>query len=152
MHEISLPARMESISELQTALREVAHLTGLEEACVLRAELVLEELLTNSIVHGYSQCTLQAQSSACVWVRFEMKQSSLNICYQDAAFAYNPLEYAQGFLQSMGNAQSVLDRQTGGLGCVLIKQLSDDSHYSYENGRNQLFLTFCQRQVEPSLV
>jgi anti-sigma regulatory factor (Ser/Thr protein kinase) len=152
MHEISLPARMESMIELQAALREAAHLAGLEEACILRAELVLEELLTNSIVHGYSQCTLQAQSSACVWVRFEIKQASLNICYQDAAIAYNPLEYAQGFLQSMGNVQSVLDRQTGGLGCVLIKQLSDSSHYAFENGRNQLFLTFCQRQNEPSLV
>lgn len=152
MHEISLPARMESMTELQAALREAAYLAGLEEACILRAELVLEELLTNSVVHGYSQCTMQAQSSACVWVRFEVMQASLNICYQDAAIAYNPLEYAQEFLQRIGNVESVLDRQTGGVGCVLIKQLSDGSHYAYENGRNQLFLTFCQRQIEPSLV
>lgn len=147
MYEISLQARMESMSELQTALRNAALMAELEESCLLRAELVLEELFTNSIMHGYTQSIMQEQSSACVWLHFEVEQGSLNICYQDAAIAYNPLESAQGFLQDMGSFSSVLERPTGGLGCILIAELSDASRYAFEEGRNKLFLRFCQRRV-----
>ena len=58
----------------------------MSEAVVLRLETALEELLTNTVVHGHSD---QVPASE-VWIGITAHGGGLSLCYEDALGAFNP--------------------------------------------------------------
>lgn len=98
---------------------------------LLRIELVVEELFTNTVRHGY--CT---DSDAPVWLRIEPAPGSVALIYQDAAPAYNPLTH------DIELTAPLAARAIGGLGVHLIRELATDVTYRRADSRNILTLTF----------
>jgi anti-sigma regulatory factor (Ser/Thr protein kinase) len=105
------------------AFCEQAHLQSSE---TLRVELVVEELFTNSVLHGYGRDSEQS-----VWLTADIGNGSLCITYQDAAPAYNPLNRTDGKIAPL----------IGGHGVNLVEKFAL-VRYLYDNGRNTLVLIF----------
>jgi anti-sigma regulatory factor (Ser/Thr protein kinase) len=122
----AFPARMSALNGVLTHVAEIcfkAGLTGDNKACVA---LVIEELFSNTVEHGYQQ-----NSERPVWISAERDVSSLRLIYQDEAPAYNPLN----------RPKETLAFKPGGWGVQLIENFAGTA-YRYENGRNTLTLTF----------
>ncbi len=120
------PARMSALSEVVSHIDNICGETGQETQQRLRIELVIEELFTNTVSHGYG-----GDSEQPVWISAEVSAGKLLIVYQDSARACNPLDINNGLACA------------GGQGIKLIRQFSQAS-YRRENGRNTLHLTFNQ--------
>jgi anti-sigma regulatory factor (Ser/Thr protein kinase) len=122
----AFPARMSALNDVLTHVAEIclrAGLTGDNKACVA---LVIEELFSNTVEHGYGR-----DSDRPVWISARSDGSVLRLIYQDEAPAFNPLN----------RPKETLSVQPGGWGTQLVESFADTA-YRYENGCNTMTLTF----------
>jgi len=96
-----------------------------------RVLLLVEELFTNSINHGYG-----GDSSEPVWLTLTLTDTACQIVYEDCAPAHNPFEAPDLGLDEM----KLDDRRIGGLGIVLLSEFSFERGYEREDGRNVIKL------------
>lgn len=125
------PARLGALPQVLGYVRKMCDSSNMSPVAILRIELVIEELFTNSVRHGYG-----ADSDALVWLQMIIAPGSLYLVYQDAAPAYDPLQHAAQLSVPVGN------RPVGGLGIHLVRELATDIAYRRTEGRNILTLTF----------
>ncbi len=119
--------RFASLPELLAVAGSSCAAAGMTSQARHRVELVLEEVFSNSIRHGYS-----GESDKPAWFAATMLPDGLRIVYQDEAPPFDPLQDAclpQG-------------EQVGGVGRVLIKTLPRSATYAREGDRNTLTLEF----------
>jgi len=110
---------------------------GLRHDTALRAKLVIEELFTNSVLHGYRG------GDGMIWLAARNENNRIFVEYQDEAPAYNPFDENAATAQLM---HAKTDQcPAGGLGVILVSHLADSVSYRYENGRNILELSFFDR-------
>lgn len=106
---------------------------GLSRQIAMRVRLILEELLTNSIRHGY-----RAERDTGIRIELDIIEGCPAIVYEDSAPPYDPLTRSS----APGAGENVLgDAPPGdGVGIVLIGKLAYRADYAYENGCNRLSL------------
>jgi anti-sigma regulatory factor (Ser/Thr protein kinase) len=105
---------------------------GVGRPQLLRLNLVLEELFTNTVRHGY-----RGDSDEPVWVTLEASPDAVRVTYEDMAPPFNP--YAHLKKRSPDNT---LERfKVGGLGVLLTNELAAARDYAYVFGRNRIRLT-----------
>lgn len=112
---------------------------GFDQNTALRTTLVIEELFTNSVHHGYRN------NGGLIWLTARSDNQRLLVGYQDEAPAYNPLAMSEAAIQAMHAHADC--RPVGGLGAILIMNLADSVSYRYRDGRNMLELVFFDRSV-----
>ncbi len=113
---------------------------GLGSADALRLTLVVEELFTNSVLHGYGgECDAPIEVALATAAGGEIA-----LVYEDAAHPYDPLsQFAAAPEHLIGTVES---RPTGGLGIHLVRELAASVCYAREAGRNRLTLRMvCER-------
>jgi serine/threonine-protein kinase RsbW len=112
---------------------------GLASADALRLTLVVEELFTNSVVHGYG-----GESDAPIEVALVAATGEIALLYEDAARPYDPLSrFAAAPEHLHGTVES---RPAGGLGIHLVRELVAGARYAREAERNRLWLRMvCSR-------
>lgn len=128
---IRLAARMTSLTAILAYTRHSIAAAALKEPVAGRIELVLEELFTNTVVHGYRR-----ECDASVWLRIERRDQTMLVEYSDAAPPYDPMQH---------HADLDLDKEDrpeGGLGILIARRLSDRMDYRYAAGRNVLNMEF----------
>src|SRR5687767_9340358 len=81
-------ARMSALPQLLESIRGIGRDAGLERSLLLRVELVLEELFTNTVRHGYG-----GDCDSPIWLHALYAAGSLCITYQDAATPFDPLQH-----------------------------------------------------------
>ena len=106
---------------------------GVESADALRLMLVVEELFTNSVKHGYG-----GESDAPVELTLAAAPGEITLLYEDEAPAYDPLAQLPAAPDHLHG--TVETRPTGGLGVHLIRELVTNARYAREAGRNRLWL------------
>lgn len=99
----------------------------------LHLTLVIEELFTNTIHHGYGQ-----ECDALVRIALALDGDELILQYDDWAPPYDPRDRWSAPPSSL--AQPVGDRPVGGIGVYLIGELVSDARYAREEGCNRLWL------------
>jgi serine/threonine-protein kinase RsbW len=103
---------------------------GFDGVARLFVELIIEELFTNSVAHGYG-----GDSSGAVWVSVADEDGKLSLTYEDAAPPCDPLALPAPDLNA-----PVERRRVGGLGMLLVKALSESLTYERHDGRNRITL------------
>ena len=108
-------------------------------ADALRLTLVVEELFTNSITHGYG-----VECDAPIEVALAAAADEIALLYEDAAPPYDPLSrYAAAPDKLLATVES---RPAGGFGIHLVRELVASARYAREAGRNRLWVRMvCQR-------
>ena len=130
------PARMESLDEVRTFIENACSAAGISREECLRLLLIVEELFTNTVTHGY-----RGESESPVWIAFEPGESEYTLRYEDAAPLHNPF----GEFRPLDTAVMVAQQPVGGLGLKLIRSLATTPAYSRQGERNCIRLTFAMR-------
>jgi anti-sigma regulatory factor (Ser/Thr protein kinase) len=101
----------------------VVHLQAIVPACestaLQRAETALEELLTNSIVHGRSA----RLPEPVVWLAAHGNDGALHVRFEDACAAFDPIARIDDALRR--TASPMDQRPAGGLGLLMVFRLAD---------------------------
>ena len=106
-------------------------LAGVGQDARLRLNLVLEELFTNTVRHGYRDGT-----DAPVWITLSRDEGDVRVVYEDCGPPFNP--YA--WLAAAASAGPQPLRRPGGLGILLTRELAASRDYAYVFGRNSIRL------------
>jgi serine/threonine-protein kinase RsbW len=123
-------ARMRALPEILDCVRQACCQAGIVAPAALRAELVIEELFTNTVRHGY-----QGECDLPVWLHVLPSPGTLCLTYQDAAAAFDPL--AQRPYPETRAPDCI-----GGHGINLVCRLSSSIAYRRADERNILTLLF----------
>jgi|SRR5471032_589995 len=126
------PARLAALPDALVHVADGLRAAGAAPAAVARAELILEELFRNSVLHGY-----RGDAAQWVWLGVWADAQGAGFCYEDAAPPFNPL--CDGAPSAAPDpALGIAAQPVGGVGLLLIRQLGRAIEYAYRDGRNAL--------------
>jgi len=129
-------ARIASLTEVAAFIDDFGRRHSLDPGLALKLTLVLEELVTNTIEHGFG-----GGSDAPIRIALTSTHpASASIAYEDSAPAFDPLAHAAHQPAAVGDPFDA--RPVGGLGIHLIGQFASTARYARDGGRNRLWLTF----------
>ena len=123
------PSRAHEWTRARAVIEEVCGAAGLPREACLRANLVVEELFTNTVKHGHA-----GGSDLPVWIMLAAEAGRVALTYEDFAPPFNP--FAPGrreMLEALAES-----RREGGLGLILAQGLASQAEYAYVFGRNRL--------------
>jgi len=103
-----------------------------DEALQFKLRLSIEEAVENVVRYAYDGGIGWLEAD----IHFDEDSLLLTIELRDAGVPFNPLEREDPDVNL-----SVEDRDIGGLGIFLCKNLMDSIEYHYENGNNVLTMT-----------
>lgn len=122
---------------MRAHLQRVA--SGLDAATVLRAETALEEMLSNSIVHGGAN----ALPEPVVWIGADARLEGLLVRYEDPFAPFDPMAKLQEALHR--TTHPLEQRPVGGVGLLMVYRLADAFRYVRERERNRTDMLFATR-------
>jgi len=131
--ECSVAARMEGLGEAIAFIEAFCADRGVAESDGLRLSLVLEELFTNTVVHGHG-----GGSDAPVRLALRADASHLELRYEDSAPPFDPLAHVAR--EPVDPGAEVADRPVGHLGIPLIVNMAERISYAREDGCNRIVL------------
>jgi serine/threonine-protein kinase RsbW len=127
---------MDSMAEIRTFVEGACTSAGIGREDCLKLLLIVEELFTNTVTHGY-----RGESESPVWMGFLPSEAGFVLRYEDAAPPHNPF----GHFRPAETTVPVAKQPVGGLGLRLIRSLVTDASYDREGERNCIRLTFAVR-------
>ncbi len=113
--------------EVRAWAETFAATVGADRTATLRLVLVLEELFTNTVIHGYA-----AGSEGPIWITLTSGPGVVDVTYEDAGPPFDP--FAE--LQATRADPRPSGERTGGLGLVLVRGLSTTARYARIGPRN----------------
>jgi anti-sigma regulatory factor (Ser/Thr protein kinase) len=125
--------RLPSFAEVRAWAEAFAAAVGADRNATLRLVLVLEELFTNTVIHGDT-----AEGEGPIWVALASRAGAIEVTYEDAGPAFNPLADAE---KPRAESRSFGTQRAGGLGLALVRGLSASARYARVGGRNRITLT-----------
>lgn len=127
------PARLRAFEQVKGLIEEFGNLAGLGREDRHKLTLIVEELFTNTVVHGF-----QGDSDAEIAVTFEGTDEGLLLIYEDTAPPYDPVSAGR----RTDIEATINQRRVGGVGVFLALGLTRNAHYSFVEGRNRIAFTF----------
>lgn len=133
-------ASLDRFPELRGHAEQRCAEAGFGRAAVDRLVLVLEELFSNTVQHGYGRLA-RAPDEQAVWLTIDPAPDRVEVLYEDAGPEYDPFTRAASPDYS-GPADSW---QVGGLGVALVVRLGRNVRYERLEGRNRIRFTMLDR-------
>ena len=130
-HSRTFPAHRDALPQVDAFLGEVCAAAGLGRETCLRLTLLVEELFTNTVVHGHG-----VDSEAPVRLECEVAPGRVALVYEDTGPAHDP--FAQVIAPDA--AAAVEDRPVGGLGVLLVSAMAQQVEYRRAGDRNRISL------------
>ncbi len=128
MAQRTYPAELDSLEDMLEFINEVMVQLGADRERLFKVRLAAEELLVNIIHYAYpdSHGELSIDCS-----KAEQGEPGVFIEIRDAGIPFNILEK-----QEPDITQPMEDREIGGLGIFLTRQVMDEISYEREDGQN----------------
>ena len=125
-------ARMDRFAEIRSFVEAFCLLAQASRFTSLRLTLIVEELFTNSVQHGYG-----GSGDNPIWLSISYLDGEMEITYEDAAPPYDPFQGpSKPFATPGGNSVRL-----GGWGLGLVKGLGNSVSYTRADDRNRICLT-----------
>lgn len=134
--DYQVPTRLEEIEKLAEAVNKALP----DHDLAFSVNLCLEELITNTIVHG-----LKGTADRFIHVQINSSDEWLEILLKDDAPRFDPFMQAPKPNLNL----DINERPIGGLGVHLIKKLMDDVH-AYSDGTGNLIVLLKRLQHRTS--
>ena len=129
--EVSLAPDLSSLAALAGIIQRFGTANALSDAVQNRLNLMLDELITNSITYGLNEI-----SDPQLRLRLHVDEGAIVAQLEDNGTAFNPFEEAPEPDPTLG----LEERPIGGLGIFLVKQFADSTAYERVDGRNCITL------------
>jgi anti-sigma regulatory factor (Ser/Thr protein kinase) len=130
-HGRTFPARRDALPQVEAFLAEVCATAGLTREACLRVTLLVEELFTNTVVHGHG-----GDSEAPVRLDCEVEVGRIALVYEDTGPPHDPF----AAMASPDPGADVEDRPVGGLGVFLVSAMAQEVEYRRDGDRNRISL------------
>lgn len=132
MQEFVIEAQLENLEKVNEFIQGILSDFQCSNRALMQLDLVVEEIFVNIASYAYPE------STGLVKIQSEIKKDPLSITltFIDTGLKYNPLANEDPDL-----TLSIEERQVGGLGIYLIKNMVDNISYDYSDGQNILTLT-----------
>ncbi len=122
--------RIDELSRVQVFIEELGGEWQMPASIIMSLNLVLEEALTNTILYGYDD-----DNKHTIEVTFSLKGDNLIISLVDDGHPYDPT-----LKEDPDITLPPEERNIGGLGIFLIKQIMDTVEYRKTGNNNCLIL------------
>jgi len=139
-HNRVFPARRDTLPAVAEFIAAVCAAGGVPRKTCLRLTLLVEELFTNTVVHGHGRDT-----EAPIHVTFAVGVDVIALTYEDTAPPHDP--FARVGVPD--EAAGVEERPVGGLGVMLIAAMADRVQYAHIGGRNRISLIMPTGRTSP---
>lgn len=103
---------------------------NLSEEIIQDVNLALEELVSNIIIHGFED-----KNEHEITVRIGIKDEKLAVEISDDAKYFNPLDHPEPEIE-----KPIEERDIGGLGVHIVRNIMDELDYRREHGKNILVM------------
>lgn len=124
------PARSSALAEILAFVEDCCGLADVSIHDCMRLLLMVEELFTNSIHHGYPE-----ECDDLVSVSLSIKDRVARMVYEDGAAEFDPF---RGVLALP--AGTTEERPVGGLGITLMRTIASEARYERVEDRNRITL------------
>ena len=130
--ELVIEAVIDNLDAVNLFVHKYIEQFEVSKRTLMQLDLVVEEIFVNVASYAY------APNTGSVKILIEAKEEPLTISltFIDSGVPYNPLEKSDPDVNLSAD-----DRQIGGLGIFLTKNLVDDMSYQFIDGQNVLELT-----------
>ncbi len=129
--KLILPAERAALEGLRDWVEEIADALNAALRAKHQMLIAVDEIFTNIASYSYGGKPGFVE----VGVDFDEEARQLSITFEDEGVAYNPLEAREPDISA-----SLEDREIGGLGILMVRQLMDGVEYKREKNRNILIL------------
>jgi anti-sigma regulatory factor (Ser/Thr protein kinase) len=121
---------LSQLNILRQNLEEIGNDIALDKKCVFEINLIMEEIITNIITHGYTDRDEH-------WIDIDLweENSMLVIRIEDDGIPFDPIVSEKPDLKC-----PLEERKVGGLGVHLVKQMACDVAYERCGEKNVLIL------------
>jgi serine/threonine-protein kinase RsbW len=126
-----------SFIEVRALAESFGAAAGVDHDATLRVVLVLEELFTNTVIHGYGD------AEGPVWVTLASQPDAIAVIYEDIAPPFDPV----GHTPPPTLAPEA--RAPGGLGLTLVRGLCVSASYARVGERNRVTLAVATSSAAP---
>lgn len=126
--KLSLRSTLEEIARAQAAVERFAEAEALSEQTAFALQVTLEEVLANVVHHGY-----EGGGAHPIEVRVRAAEAEIELEVVDDGKPFDPLSMPPPKLDA-----PLEERDVGGLGVHMVKQLMDEVRYRRDGGHNVL--------------
>ncbi len=116
------------MESLASALQQFAEEHNLAHGLVYKLNLAVEEMVSNIIKYGYDDA-----HSHEIGVHVSLEDGGATLRIEDDGHAFNPLDRPEP-----DTNKPLEQREIGGLGIHLVRNMCEDMRYRRDNGRNIL--------------
>ena len=127
---LTLKNDVREVSRFSTFMKSVLEKLNLEKSLAQKLRLAVEEAVVNVIDYAYP-----AEQTGDIEVSIMSDGKSLKTVIKDSGVAFDPTKK-----EKADTSLSVEDRQIGGLGILLVRELMDSINYERMDGKNVLSL------------
>ena len=133
---IEVKASSSSFEQVMNFLREQLSAAGCPEDVIDRISIASEEIFVNVASYAYSDSEV-ANSSDKVMVSCSIDDDTheVDITFIDQGTPYNPLAHKDPDITTPTE-----EREIGGLGIFMVKNMMDDVEYSHDGQNNRLVI------------
>ena len=131
-HSIMMAGEPEQIGPSIEQFDVFARRQHLPKPVTRKAKIALDDVLQNVVAYGYPDARYRE-----IEVSLALTDRRLTLCVSDNGVAFNPLDQAPPKTD-----QSLEQREIGGLGLHIVRNLADDIAYRREDGKNFFTLVF----------
>lgn len=125
-------AKLEIVPETTAFVEAFCDAHGIGHDDRLRVVLIVEELVTNTVLHGHA-------SGAPISLTLARDARSVTLLYEDKAPAFDPTPWLSHSHDALD--EEVSARPVGNLGLRLIGQFATGFRYAREGEHNRLWIT-----------
>lgn len=133
-HVCAVPARMDCLPQAIAFVEEFCRKRQVASSDGLRLSLVVEELFTNTVMHGHG-----GDSDAPVRIGLSADLQHLDLTYEDTAPPFDPLDQVARSTTDPGT--EAFERPVGHFGLALVVSMAVRASFVRENDWNRLRLT-----------
>ena len=130
-YKAKLSSTLEDLQALLVAMRTFLEEKSIPNKTIKEAELVTEELISNTIKYGYMQ-----SSDGTIEVTVHPQKDLLLIRIEDHAPAFDPTSHPKP-----NTSKPIYTRSIGGMGIELGRKITQSFDYARSNGHNRITLT-----------
>ena len=132
--ELEIIANNDNLDMLLSFLEENLEKAGTSMKFVSQMNIVAEEIFVNICNYAYKA---KGVVDGTAWITFEYRKNTheITLIFTDEGVPFNPLQKADPNISLTAE-----EREIGGLGIYIVKNIMDEVRYEYVNGRNVFIL------------
>ena len=124
----SWPATLDSLTSIQDYIQHHAVQAGVQTQQIFSIQLIVDEVIANITNYAYPHT-----DSGMITIGIEFSKDTFSISFSDDGPPFNPLDATPPDI-----TESIDDREIGGLGIFMVRQMADKIEYNRHDNKNSL--------------